>query len=92
MACCPDFLAPLGHLIARSFTGSAKPTDRLAAPDAAIIRRFSGIFRGFPFVSQGKLPGGQQFDSSREKGAPFEFTLGQGTVIEGWEQGFLDMW
>ena len=39
----------------------------------------------------GWLPDGTQFDSSLERGQPFEFTLGQGMVIEGWEQGLLGM-
>lgn len=34
----------------------------------------------------GWLPNGTEFDSSRGR-APFSFELGQGNVIEGWEQG-----
>lgn len=34
---------------------------------------------------------GVQFDSSHERGAPFTFTVGAGTVIEGWEKGLIDM-
>ena len=30
---------------------------------------------------------GTQFDSSRDKGKPFKFTLGEGQVIRGWDEG-----
>jgi len=39
----------------------------------------------------GALPDGTVFDSSVERGVPFEFTIGAGTVIQGWEQGLLGM-
>ena len=33
----------------------------------------------------------QVFDSSIARGPPFEFTIGQGTVIRGWDEGIMAM-
>lgn len=40
---------------------------------------------------KGTLLDGTKFDSSYDRGQPFSFTLGQGQVIPGWEQGILGM-
>jgi FKBP-type peptidyl-prolyl cis-trans isomerase len=39
----------------------------------------------------GTLMNGTVFDSSREKKKPFEFKLGTGGVIKGWDQGVVGM-
>lgn len=39
----------------------------------------------------GTLADGTKFDSSLDRGAPFSFTIGQGYVIKGWEQGIPSM-
>jgi len=39
----------------------------------------------------GTLEDGVEFDSSIDRGTPFEFTLGQNSVIQGWELGVLGM-
>ncbi|KAM0846033.1 hypothetical protein ACQ4PT_042398 [Festuca glaucescens] len=40
---------------------------------------------------RGSLTDGSVFDSSYDRGDPFEFTLGSGQVIKGWDQGLLGM-
>jgi FKBP-type peptidyl-prolyl cis-trans isomerase len=39
----------------------------------------------------GTLQNGDEFDNSRKRGAPFTFTLGEGKVIKGWEEGITGM-
>ncbi|MBM3388629.1 MAG: FKBP-type peptidyl-prolyl cis-trans isomerase [Betaproteobacteria bacterium] len=41
-----------------------------------------------PMADQGR---GRQFDSSKSRGDPFEFSLGAGMVIQGWDQGVAGM-
>jgi FKBP-type peptidyl-prolyl cis-trans isomerase len=39
----------------------------------------------------GTLTNGSKFDSSKDRGDPFNFKLGGGQVIKGWDQGVAGM-
>ena len=39
----------------------------------------------------GTLLNGTEFDSSRKRGTPFQFKIGVGQVIRGWDEGVMKM-
>ena len=55
-------------------------TGQVATPGDALSVHYTGW-----------LTDGTKFDSSKDRGQPFEFTLGQGQVIQGWDQGLNGM-
>lgn len=48
-------------------------------------------YTGWLFDENAPDKKGRKFDSSRDRGQPFEFQLGVGQVIGGWDQGFSGM-
>lgn len=40
---------------------------------------------------EGRLEDGTKFDSSRDRGQTFEFQVGAGQVIQGWDEGLIGM-
>lgn len=54
-------------------------------------QRIAVHYTGWLFDAAAPEHKGRKFDSSRDRGEPFEFLLGAGHVIQGWDQGFAGM-
>jgi FKBP-type peptidyl-prolyl cis-trans isomerase len=54
-------------------------------------RRVSVHYTGWLYHPTKPEHKGRQFDSSRDRGQPYDLTLGQGEVIPGWDQGLVGM-
>lgn len=65
-------------------TEVAAGTGAIAEPGRAVQVHYTGWL----YVDGGK---GTKFDSSRDRGQPFVFTLGVGQVILGWDEGVAGM-
>ncbi|MCW8809080.1 MAG: FKBP-type peptidyl-prolyl cis-trans isomerase [Rhodanobacter sp.] len=48
-------------------------------------------YTGWLYDDSARDKHGTKFDSSRDHGQPFSFVLGEGSVIEGWDQGVAGM-
>ncbi|TNG02821.1 MAG: FKBP-type peptidyl-prolyl cis-trans isomerase [Gammaproteobacteria bacterium] len=59
--------------------------------EAAAGQTVSVHYTGWLYDETATGKKGKKFDSSRDRGQPFEFPLGKGRVIKGWDQGVAGM-
>jgi len=59
--------------------------------EATAGRNVSVHYTGWLYDEAATDHKGAKFDSSRDRGTPFEFALGAGQVIKGWDQGVQGM-
>lgn len=64
---------------------STKPDAQVATDGKAVTVEYTG------WLDKGGNEPGDKFDSSKDHGQPFTFTLGAGQVISGWDKGVRDM-
>lgn len=62
--------------------------EDLIPGDGAEVERGSTVSAHYVGVA---FSTGEEFDSSWGRGAPLDFTVGVGQVIQGWDQGLLGM-
>ncbi len=74
------------------FPGDEAPSDLVVedliegtGDEATAGKTVSAHYVGWAFSS------GEEFDSSWNRGAPLDFPVGAGRVIQGWDQGLLGM-
>ncbi len=60
-------------------------------PEATAGHEVSVHYTGWLYDEAALEHKGSKFDSSRDRGNPFEFSLGAGQVIKGWDQGVAGM-
>ena len=65
---------------------------RIAVKGKEVAVHYTGwLFDSELEVSKPCEAKGKQFDSSIDRGMPFQLSLGQGMVIQGWEEGLIGM-
>ena len=60
--------------------------DPIATGKDAVVH-----YTGWLYDPQANEQKGTKFDSSRDRGQPFSFTVGAGGVIRGWDEGVVGM-
>jgi FKBP-type peptidyl-prolyl cis-trans isomerase len=68
-----------------------KDMTRGEGAEAKAGQQVSVHYTGWLYDEKGVENKGKKFDSSRDRGTPFDFSLGAGEVIKGWDEGVQGM-
>lgn len=83
------------NMMREALANAASPSGRLQTLVANDVRFGIGdpVEKGDTVVVHyvGTLQNGYEFDNSNKRGMPFTFTVGDGKVIKGWEEGIVGM-
>jgi len=76
----PEYKEIVPGMLYKRVVTEGDPTEKCPSWNATVTVHYVG-----------KLLDGKQFDSSVDRNEPFEFHVGQGAVIKGWDQGVPTM-
>lgn len=85
--------APTAAPVATSTVTSLQSTDTSAGTGAEAVsgKAVAVHYTGWLYDESAADKHGTKFDSSVDRGEPFEFTLGNKDVIQGWDEGVVGM-
>ena len=82
----------LGPAVAQTPKGPKMTDHKIGTGAEAVAGKMVSVhYTGWLFDASAPDNKGKKFDSSRDRGQPFEFPLGAGRVIAGWDQGVAGM-
>jgi len=94
-------VALIAFFVIRDISAKAKANQPTATPTLSAGLQIEDLIEGSGEAAKpgdmvsvhytGWLEDGTVFDSSKERGQPFKFTLGSGQVIQGWDEGVVGM-
>ena len=92
-ACSGQSSSPSASAAAKSNVAGLIKTDTKVGTGAEAVagHGVSVHYTGWLYDEKAPEHKGEKFDSSRDRGQPFEFSLGAGEVIRGWDQGVQGM-
>ncbi|ORZ33893.1 hypothetical protein BCR44DRAFT_35564 [Catenaria anguillulae PL171] len=82
-------LALLALVLAVAAATDKLVIDVVSKPDECAQKSKAGDLLSMHY--RGTLDDGSQFDASYDRQEPFDFELGAGQVIKGWDEGLKDM-
>ncbi len=91
-ACSEQAATPASKMEKSNLTELIKTDVKLGTGAEAVAGHSVSVhYTGWLYDAAAPDHKGKKFDSSRDRGQPFEFPLGAGNVIKGWDMGVAGM-